>query len=405
MSQKTITDLIHLITWDRRIVKIPSEISSPFRYCMLLIPSIYDHNMANHIRDTVYEEAQAGGAPTESELLKLAIAADMWSQDNEDLIASTEDRINSLQSRLLKERALPRRKKTEKEIGSIRQQSMRLQGERAAICMASAEYMSHERMVFFLVSRLVCDLNGVSLWDDDDQFEEWRKEYPEAAIHLAHELTQGNIVSIKEIRRVARSPEWRLLWTTHTDNVQALFTQDIRSLNMSQKLLIYWSRVYDSAFESTERPDEETLENDDMFDAWFQNRLEEREERKLNKGHLAQYGKRTAVRDHHEQGVVIDGYYNEDCTCGALEQKGRGLGESRRHADWCKHGVFVNYTSDEKEQIASQIYGRNSKKVRQHVNKEQEYVADRGQIEEQNLRNKKSRMLLGSDQKIHARKR
>lgn len=405
MSQKTITDLIHLITWDRRIVTIPDDIKSPSRHFMLLIPSVYDHNMANHIKESVYAEAIKGGAPTEEELLELAISAGMWLEENEEFIESVADRVNQLESRLLKERAIVRRKKTKKEIEEIRLKSIKLQQEKASLSTNSADYMAHEQMVFFLVSQLVYDMDGERVWDDLNDFTDWRRNYPDAAIYLAHQLTQDDMIDISEIRRVARSGEWRLLWTTNEDNVQALFTQDIRSLNMSQKMLIYWSRIYDNAFDSTERPDEDVLENDEKFDAWFQNRLEEREEKKLNKGRLAQYGNRNAVADHHEQGVVIDGYYSDDCTCGALERKGRGLGETHAHASDCSYGYFINYTAEEKEQRADQIYGRNNKKIRTHVNREQEYVADQGAIEEQHLRNKKSRMLLGSDQKVHARKR
>lgn len=405
MSEKTITELIHLITWDRRIVKIPGEIDSPFRHFVLLIPTTYDHNMASHIKDSVYEDAIAGGAPTEEELLESVKAAGMWSDENDEIIATAADRINQLESRLLKERAVVRRKKTMKEIEEVRTQVVRLEAERAALCMVSADYMAHEQTVFFLVSRLVCDIDGQRIWNDEEDFAEWRREYPEAAIFFAQQLTQDGGFSVKDIRRVARSAEWRLVWTTNSDNVQALFSQNIRSLSMNQKLLIYWSRIYDNAFESTERPDEETLENDDLFDAWFQNKIEEREEKKLNRGALAQYGKRNTVNDHHERGVVIDGYYSEDCTCGAIEHKGKGLGESRRHSNDCSYGIFVNYTEEEKEEIANQVYGRNTKKIRSHLNNEQEYVADHGMVEEHKLRQKKSRMLLGSDQKVHARKR
>jgi len=405
MSNRTITELIHLLTWDRRIVKIPREIECDFRHCMLRIPTIADHNIARHIKEEVYDEAIAGGAPTEEQLMREVVAAGMWSTDKEDLIESIEDRVNQLESRLLKEKGVVRRQKTEKEIKEIRREAMRLQNERAAMLVNSADYMAHEQMVFFLLSRLTFDMNGRYIWDDVDHFHEWHKDHHEAGLYLAKHLTNDVMVDIRDIRRVARSGEWRLLWTTNSDNVQALFTPNVRDLSMSQKMLIYWSRIYDSAFESTERPSEDIIEDDEKFDIWFQNRLEEREEKKLNKGRTSKLGQRTAVGDHHERGVMIDGYYNDDCTCGAIEFKGRGLGESKRHDNSCTYGVFVHYSDEEKRSMAEQVYGKNNSKIRKYVNDEQERVADRGLVEEHKLRTKQNRILLGSDQKVHARKR
>lgn len=404
MSDKTISELIHIITWDRRIVKIPDEINSTFHHCMLKIPTIEDHNMAYFIKSEVYDQAIAGGAPTEKQLMVEVVSADMWSVENEKFIEDAEDQVNQLESRLLKERNVVQRKRIKREIEEIRGRYIHLQNERSAMVVNSAEYMAHERMILFLISRITLNMGGECIWSNVDEFYDWYRSHKEAGIFLAKHIVNETIMDIKTIRRVARSGEWRLLWSAHSNNIQALFTPNIRELNINQKMLVYWSRVYDNAFESTERPDEETINDDDKFDVWFQNKLEEREERKLNNGQLSKKGKRSHG-DHHERGVVIDGYYSDDCTCGAIEHKGRGLGETHRHANNCPYGVFVKYTEKDKMEISDQIYGKNKSQIRNQVNKEQEYVADHGTIEEQKLRNKKSRMILGSDQKVHARKR
>lgn len=405
MSDKTITDLIYLITWDRRIVTLPDDIDSTFRHCMLMIPSVNDHNMANHTKQVVYDQAIKAGVSSEADLLDLAISAGMWSEEKNQEIDSVSDRINKLESRLLKEKTPVRRKKTIKEISDVKSRVIELENEKASICVVSADYMSHEQMVYYMVSRLVHDIDGNRMWTHEDSFDAWRRSYSSAAVYLAHSITREDMLPIENIRRVARSPEWRLLWVSSKDNIQSLFTQDIRSLNMNQKMLLYWSRVYDNAFESGERPDQDILDHDDKFDAWFQAKIEDREERKLNNGKRASLGEKSVVDHHHERGVILDGYYSEDCVCGAIDMKGGGLGESYRHSQSCSYGVFINYSEKEKEEIADQVYSRNSKSIRSHVNFEQEYVADVGAIQEQHLRNRRGRMILGSDTKASARKR
>jgi hypothetical protein len=92
---------------------------------------------------------------------------------------------------------------------------------------------------------------------------------------------------------------------------------------------------------------------------------------------------------------VVDGTYNETCTCGAINTKAKGLGESKRHADDCPWGTWVQFSDVEKQVVAEDIYNRNSKAVRGVINKEQSRISKDGIIEEQRLRDEKTRQILG----------
>jgi acyl-CoA thioesterase len=83
-----------------------------------------------------------------------------------------------------------------------------------------------------------------------------------------------------------------------------------------------------------------------------------------------------------------------------LENRGKGLGESQRHAQNCPYGVWQPHTEDEKAALASQIYDRNAGRVRKIVNAKQDVVEKRGTIEEQHLMDQKSRKGLGSQSKV-----
>lgn len=80
-----------------------------------------------------------------------------------------------------------------------------------------------------------------------------------------------NAVSSKEIRELARTDPWRLYWTVSKDTGTSLFNQSCVEMTDLQYALASWSRIYDFAYSSDNRPDEDTLNDDDAFDAWYSN--------------------------------------------------------------------------------------------------------------------------------------
>lgn len=400
--QESVQDLIHRTCWDRRVITLPDEHVD----FIILSPTLNDRNMALHVRRSVHAIALDGGALSEQEIIAAAISGGSWTSDNEQIIESTEDQINEIESKLLKEKLISRRRKMKIAVSHLRQQHKTLRIERASMTVMSAEYLAHEQMVYTLIKRTVRDANGNAIWHSDSEFRQWRDDNVDAIDVFVQAIVNESIIDIVDVRRVARSAEWRLIWTCNRDNLSHLFGRDPASISLDQKMLVYWSKIYDMAYESPDRPGEAIVNDDDKFDVWFQNKIEELAERKVNTGHTsAQPGKRKSVHDHHEQGVVLDGYYSDDCSCGAIEHKGRGLGMSMRHANNCPHGVFIKYTDEEKDELANKFYGRNPDNIRSMMNSEHDRVIDEGLIEEQHLRGKKTRMILGSDQKVHARRR
>jgi hypothetical protein len=70
------------------------------------------------------------------------------------------------------------------------------------------------------------------------------------------------------------------------------------------------------------------------------------------------------------------------------------------HEDYCLYGTWHQYTPEEKQQKANNIYKRNSANVRKVIDTEQEQVLQKGMIEEHDLRNKKTRQLFGMPTKV-----
>jgi len=92
------------------------------------------------------------------------------------------------------------------------------------------------------------------------------------------------ILEVKEIRSVARSPEWRYLWNAAKGNIQALFDKPICQFDVDQKNLTYWSQSYDSVFEAYERPSDDVINDDEALDKWFEDQAKKNKQERLERG-------------------------------------------------------------------------------------------------------------------------
>lgn len=258
--------------------------------------------------------------------------------------------------------------------------------------------MAHEVAAFSLLCRVALGPDNSALIPDDQTLLSLKKDYPVFVYFLVQEMLSEGVLDIPTIREIARSSEWRLVWGLSRENLPSIFNRTVGDMTMNDKLLIYWSRVYDSALESHEPPDQEILEDDERFDEWLADKDLERKE-KAREG-------RSRTSDHQEQGQMLDGEYIERCTCG-MKQKNAGKPHAVRmpHAEDCQYGTWHKFTKEEKERRARYIYGRNASNIRQVMDAEQERIINSGAVEEQDLRNKKTRNLYGMPTKVTSVKR
>ncbi len=384
----TVQDRIHRLLWDRRILAIPKEIS-PISAVIIKNPSLKDYNYSLFLKENIYEECIANGVPTETEILITAKESGYWTADEEDLIKRIDDYVEGLKDKLGREKLTVRIKKIKKQITEAQTERDNLAARRKDLLKNTAEYLSYENAVFNLLPKCVLDIEENPLWKTDEDFTRDRRENPVLVSYIANHVIQHDMMTTADMRSVARSPDWRALWTMSRENLAGLFEQSIGTLRVEQKVLLFWSRLYDSVYEDMERPDEEVIEDDEALDEWLTNRHEKRED-KSSKPKPIKTG-----HDHAENMVVLDGYHSEECTCGTAKIKVLGHGERPKHATNCPWGVWIRYTEEEKFELAQRVYSKNNMNVRKVMESHHSTVAEHGTIKEQQLRSRKTRMMLG----------
>jgi hypothetical protein len=76
-------------------------------------------------------------------------------------------------------------------------------------------------------------------------------------------------ISESTLRELARTDPWRLYWTTSKDTGTSLFPHSAIEMSDLQYALVYWTRVYDFAFNSMNRPPDDVINDDSKFDSWY----------------------------------------------------------------------------------------------------------------------------------------
>lgn len=86
---------------------------------------------------------------------------------------------------------------------------------------------------------------------------------------LSHFYYEQSSIDSKQIRELSRTDPWRLFWVSSKNTGTSLFPHSSIEMSELQYLLVSWSRVYDFAYENSNRPNDETINDDDLFDAWY----------------------------------------------------------------------------------------------------------------------------------------
>lgn len=81
-------------------------------------------------------------------------------------------------------------------------------------------------------------------------------------------------ISESQLRKLARTDPWRLYWTTSKDTGTPLFPHPTVEMTDLQYMLVLWTRLYDFAYNSTNRPTEDVIDDDTRFDAWYSAEIE-----------------------------------------------------------------------------------------------------------------------------------
>lgn len=365
-----VREILDKILYPFTLMSIPGNCTLPtvfkFKY-----PSLAKRRELDFLKNMKLVELKDSHISSYEELISLAIENGSLDKDYKLTQELLSKEIRELNSDIDAEKNLTRKNKLKRKKESIAEQLDSIDSELASIFMASAESRVDSFYLDEFLNSSLYDLSDNLLKIDTSDIK---------TVNAIVEYINKIEVPEKDIRLVARSSEWRILWQTCKKNISQIFGSVV-DLNSNQLSLINWSFCYDSFLEDPNRPDISVMNDDDQFDIWLESRGTKKFER-------------PEVSGHKENGIVVDGYFIDKCTC-SVGAKKKGLGESAKHADSCEYGKFVKYSPVEKQMMIDKIYGKNSKVSRDIIHSEYNKLEKNGVLSEQQLRDRKTRTVLG----------
>ena len=402
-KDQELSELLDSIVWAHRIVNTDDGFSYVFRPL-----SVKERNMAAYVYKQSLEQAKTKGMLERTALKRTAIKNELWpSSGDKDIKALREELSASLKDAEKHKEANKNRrtetaalKKINKRIVFVSKKIKELEVLHTQhIDLPSAEYYAERERATYILhcsSMTFPDMNAVWPQYADLQTETNRN----LVVELLNLYFQTELSPESKIRELARSGLWRIKWIASKKNrgVKTLFGSEMYDLTMDQFRLVYWSQIYDSAFEAMEPPSDNVINNDKLFDSWLEEQSKKREQENKKSEFEKKLDKQKG--NGQEVGFSTDGYYSEECTCGVKNMKER---RGHLHATSCPYGVFIYYNKQKSQEVADEIQSANPDAIRKLLADEQRRLADSNidGIEEQNLRKDKIRSALGMNTKMH----
>lgn len=278
MAEKENTDeLLYQIITDRRYI---SATDSTGNTVDLTVRSL---TLSERLyADFLYKQALAVGKRqgllSNKQLMADAIVKGLWTDDKEKLKKLYQTEIEQLE----KQKALYKKsgnkgkqQKFHMSIIKVRLKLEELEREEATYIINSLELHAERQIANYSLSRMMLNVSGEQVWPTHDSFLQENDSVLLSSI--IQSTNQLKPIVEKHIRKLARNSIWSIMWGTSKTSGEPLFGKPSTKYTSEQTLLCYWSMMYDSVYESMERPSDRVIDDDEALDKWFKEQRENRD--------------------------------------------------------------------------------------------------------------------------------
>lgn len=281
----------------------------------LYFPTSDDRLFAKFVYKQSYERLVREGTPTLEETFAEHEENGLWGKSEEQALEKLPEFIKETVDNIGREKNRARRKKYEHWLKQLERKLAELYIAKNTLFANSAELLASRQAEAYIAFRTFRNRDGNTLWPNfDSMMNNWSdKDYVSELIGILEETASPSEQSV--IRKIARGGHWRLCWNVAKESPSELFGRSMADLNTDQLMLVYWSQVYDSAFEALERPPSEVINNDELFDKWLEDEHKKRErevgQKYYGKGH-SKNTRNSKIDNSPEVFKIVQGYYNDE---------------------------------------------------------------------------------------------
>jgi hypothetical protein len=363
MSPEEIERAINKIAWGGTFIEV--EDSSGNKLPLVIKPlSIRERNFVEFIYERGLKEALANGLMSKIQLYSDFKKRGIWTAKDDEIIEETKKKIEELQKISAGSKGREKNRFAN-QIKALVQKHQDVARKKADVFSISAETFAAEKRTLALIFSSIYNEQDEKLWTSWNDFLNKADDTLVTNTLVAFNTVGG--FTTAEMREVARSSSWRFRWSG-AKSIGDLFGKPVIEFNVNQQNLLYWSQVYDSVYESMDRPPDSIIDDDEALDKWFEDQAKKRKQKALERdGDIGKVRLSEKMRSHGEIFVVTNPIMNPDAP-----------------------------TAEEVDEL-------NSEFVKKFKQQEHENIKQHGELKEVDLRtrgNKIARKIIGSSDAV-----
>lgn len=373
MSPEEIEGQINKICWGGKFAFVKDIFKNPHTIIIKSL-SLKDRNFVEFIYKEAFNKAKDEGILTRFELQDELKRKGLWTDANESSLLAAKSRAIEIKKQLDAMQKGRQYKITERLLMAFSRTFVELNNKKVTLFSICAEEYAADVKNAAIVFCSTYGEDEKKYWKNYGEFQ--KETDGEFIRNIIIEINKFTPVTTKELREIARSPQWRFKWGA--GKLQGnLFRTNLLELDAEQQSLLYWSQVYDSVYEAYERPSDDIINNDEALDEWFDNEKRKKSVSSIEKGEKVSGVKiGREVARHGEIFIMANPAMNPDTQ---YRQKAPSVPTTQ------------------------EIEALNTSFVRKFKTKEQEVIKERGAVSEKELRgrnNRIARKVIGSSEAV-----
>ena len=238
-------------------------------------PTRETRGLADFLANEASQDLNFSQLITKEELKETLNSKGIWTYEDDSKLKISEDTIEEIQISIYKNFFHSKAKASLKR---------RLIGLRQAISQANEKKSSLENVTLeayfdfikdrFIVGMSLYDINNNKIYDAENFFNQ-----DSLMLDKSYDAWITEYSMFPHLREVSRTNPWKSYWDSCQSN--SVFGPSTSELNIFQRNIILFSKMYDNARQSQEVPPDEVFEDDDAFDGWM---AVQRKEAEKNRG-------------------------------------------------------------------------------------------------------------------------
>ena len=209
------------------------------------------------IYEEAYEKAYFDGVYIDREIKEVLVNNNLWTPFDDREADEIQDQIEDHKVAAFKAFFRPKELKTikasirrmERDIVKLRQKKVQFDH---LTCAGVANFARKS----WILSKTTKNLDGSDF------------HFIKCSISSMLEFYSDKEITPGDFRKVARIDSWRSMWNSSKKRAD-VFDKPSCFLDKNQLSLVSYSQMYDNVYESTDRPADKIIEDDDCLDGWF----------------------------------------------------------------------------------------------------------------------------------------